>query len=182
METNHTNSFSDLENLIRNLKIEDTRTLKIIYGIQKMQWAVVLIYILLLNWFIYLNVSWYKILGAIILLIAFVGYGFRSGILRKKLEVTDYGVPTIEMLEKVAHRYRFQIFHKGAKFDVALFILVDTGLCFMLYSNPFFGILFIQVFFVIAFAFSFLIGYLIWEKRQKPLRDRALDLLKEIES
>lgn len=182
MDTNHINQpASHLEILIRNLKTEDARNLKIMQSMQKIQWVVVVLYILLLIVFIYLKVSWYKSFGAFILLLAFIGYGLRSGIYKRKMEPIDYGIPTIEMLKKAAYRYRLQTFRGNVIIEITLILLVDIGICLMLYGTIF-SFLFIQGFFVFVSAVTFLVGYIIWKKRQKPLRDHALTLLKEIQS
>ncbi len=47
--------------------------------------------------------------------------------------------------------------------------------------SPFARILLVQAFYLPTMAISFLIGVLIWYKKQKPLRDKALKLIEEIE-
>jgi hypothetical protein len=182
MEKNHNQSPIDLETLIRDLKTEDNRNLKLMLNFQGLIWAVAAIYILLSIFNLFLQVPWYKSLGVFILLLVFIGYGLRSRIYRKKMESIDYGIPTIIMLAKAAHRYRLKIFRGNVIVEITLLLLVDIGICLMFYGHPIFTFLFIQGFFVFVFAITFSIGYIIWKKRQKPLRDHALALLKEFES
>lgn len=183
METNHINqSPIDLETLIRNLRVEDARNLKMMQNMQRFIWAVAAMYVLISILNLFLQVHWYKSLGAFILLLVFIGYGLRSRIYRRKMEIIDYGIPTIEMLGKAAHRYQLQIFRGNVIVEITLLLLADIGICLMLYGHPIFSFLFIQGFFVFVFAITFLVGYIIWKKRQKPLRDHALALLKEFES
>lgn len=174
METNHINPpVVDLEILIRKLRTDDARNLKMMQNMQKIIWAVAAIYILISILNLILHVPWYKNLGPFILLLVFIGYGLRSRIYSRKMETIDYGIPTIEMLEKAAHRYRLQIFRGNVFVEITLLMLVDIGICLMLYGNPIFSFLFIQGFFVFVSAVTFLIGYIIWKKRHKPLRDHA---------
>jgi hypothetical protein len=182
METNTNQSPIDLETLISGLKTEDARNLKLMLNMQRLIWAVAAIYILLSIFNLFLQVPWYKSFGAFIVLFVFIGYGLRSRIYRKKMESIDYGIPTIEMLAKAAHQYRLQTLRGNVVLEITLLLLVDIGICLMLHGNPIFSFLFIQGFFVFVIASSFLVGYLIWRKRQKPLRDHAMALLKEFES
>lgn len=183
METNHINqSPIDLETLIKRLQTEDARNLKAINNMQKLLEAAAAIYILLSVFFLFLKVPWNKSLGAFIIILVFIGYKLRYRYYRRKMEPIDYGIPTIEMLEKAAHRYRLKIFRGNAFLEITLLLLIDFGICLMSYGDPIFSILFFQGFFVFVIAISSLIGYLIWKKRQKPLRDHAMALLKEFES
>lgn len=182
METNHINqSPIDLESFIRGLKTEDERNLKMMQNMQNFIWGVATIYFLISIFNVFLQVPWYKSFGAFILLLVFIGYGLRSRIYKRKMEPIDYGIPTIEMLKKAAYRYRLQIFRGNVIIEITLILLVDIGICLMLYGTIF-SFLFIQGFFVFVSAVTFLVGYIIWKKRQKPLRDHALTLLKEIQS
>jgi hypothetical protein len=183
METNHNNqSVNDLETLMFNLQTEDERNLKMVHKMQNTMWVMVALYILLFIQFFYLKAPWYKSFGAFLTMLAFIVYGLRYRNHFKKMKSVDYGLPTTEMLVNAAHRYRFQIFRGDAISELIPLILIDLGLCFMLYSNPIFGVMFIQGFFVLTFVVLIPFGYLKWKKHHKPLRDHALALLKEIES
>lgn len=96
----------------------------------------------------------------------------------------DYSLPLIEMLRKVAKRYQL----KAWKFFVLAVpvLLMDAGLTLSFYEDllpmePLNRILLIQTIYIPVMVTSGFIGYLIWRKKQKPLRDNALMLIEELE-
>ncbi|RPH31359.1 MAG: hypothetical protein EHM93_13815 [Bacteroidales bacterium] len=97
----------------------------------------------------------------------------------------DYTLPLSEMLSAVVKRYQLRLGH----FLIILIpiILMDAGLTLTFYEdlspmNPLYRVLIVQVFYIPIMVISALIGILIWRKKQKPLKDRAIQLLEELES
>ncbi len=63
---------------------------------------------------------------------------------------------------------------------------MDIGLTFTFYdrplgSSPLIRFLIVQAFYIPIMLTSLIIGIRIWKKKQKPLREEALKLLKELE-
>ena len=185
METNHTNSFTDVETLISNLQTEDARNTRMMHNMQKMMWGIAALYVLISAMQFIINSSWNEKAGAVLILIAFIVFALLFSSYYRAFKTIDYGLPTIEMLSKAVNRYKaFQ--QKGLFFLIPV-IIEGVGLNLMMYKmlhnpSPFVRILIFQSGYLFLLVVGFLIGYLIWKKRQKPLRDHALALLKEIQS
>ena len=185
MEYNQLNSSADLESLIGNLRKEDTRNTTMMNNMQKLMWGVAILYVLLSVMKFIQNSFWYEKAGAVLILLAFIVFALLFRNYYKAYKSIDYGLPTIEMLSKAVNRY--QLFQwRGLSMLVPL-VLEDIGLIMMMYDifdspDPLFRILMFQSGFLFLLAVGSLSGYLIWRKRQKPLRDHALELLKEIRS
>jgi uncharacterized membrane protein YjgN (DUF898 family) len=110
------------------------------------------------------------------------GFLFRSFHLEYKS--VDYGISTIEMLKKAAHRYKlwqtktYLTIIPIALISVAASLTIQKGI-----PHPELKMRLLIVFigYVILMAIASFIGYLIWRYRQKPLRNKALQLLSEFE-
>lgn len=186
MKTNNTNQpVIDLDTLISNLKTEDNRNFSMTHKMQQFMWGMVSFYLLVSVIKFFFSPPWYESLGSLIVMFAFLVFGllFRSNY--REYKSIDYGLPTIEMLDKAAARY--QLFSLRALYVLIPVILMDLGFSLLFYNffsntDPLNRILIIQACYTILMLVSFFAGYLVWKKRQKPLRDRALALLKEIRS
>jgi len=186
METNHiSQSTIDLETLIRGLKSEDSRNLKLMFNMQSIMWGIVAVYIFIFALKFIMPSPWYAKLGAFLVMLAFVVFALLFRNYYREYKLIDYGIPTIEMLNKAASRYG--IFQYRGLYILAPLFLEGIGLNLMMYDDftkldPLFRILFFQMSYFLVMVIGFLVGYIIWKKRQKPLRDHALPLLKEIQS
>lgn len=186
METNYNSqSTVDLETLIRNLKTEDTRNLNMTRRMQRFMWIIAALYVFISAIKFIQNTPWYEKLGGLLVMLAFIVFALLFRSYYKAYKSIDYGLPTIKMLVNASNRYK--IFQwRGFSFLIPL-VLEDLGLILMLYNlfdspDLLFRIMIFQIGFSVLLVVGFLIGYLIWKKRQKPLSDLALALLKEIES
>jgi hypothetical protein len=88
------------------------------------------------------------------------------------------------MLKKVVERYRFSI--PVVLVTCIPVIIMDIGISFNVANEPFGSsvlnrVLFIQAFYLPMMILAGYIGVRIWKKNQKPLRDKALMMLKELE-
>lgn len=186
METNHINqSTINLETLIRSLKTEDSRNLKLMLNMQSIMWGIAAVYVFIFASKFITTTSWYDKLGGFLIMLAFVAFAFLFRNYYKGYKSIDYGIPTIEMLNKAA--YRHGLFQLQSLYLIAPLILEGIGLNLMMYDHfssldPLFRILIFQLSYFFCLAIGFLIGYFLWKKRQKSLRDHALTLLKEIQS
>lgn len=123
-------------------------------------------------------------LGFLFFSLGFVGFALLFRSLHQEYKSVDYGVSTVEMLTKAADRYR--LWHRKTYLTIIPVIMVCFATSFSfqyIIPNPdqltrlviaFTGYLVFNICALFA-------GYLIWRKRQKPLHDKALALLAEIE-
>lgn len=186
METNITNQPSvNLDKLIGNLKKEDALFLKFSLSVQWLLWLVAAFYLAMVIFIFDFREPWYKPAGGLIVMLALVIFAVYIRNRYRSFKLIDYGLPTTEVLAKAVKRY--QAYKWSDLLLIIPLILEDIGLCF--FSFDFSGHSYIlahvikwQVIFFVSLAIGFLIGYIVWWIRQKPLRDRALALIKEIES
>lgn len=186
MKTNITNQPSvNLDKLIGNLKKEDAIFLKFSLSIQWLMWPAALLYLVMVIFIFDFSEPWYKPAGGLMVMLALVIFAVYFRNRYRAFEMIDYGLPTTEVLAKAVKRY--QAFKWSDLLLLIPLILEDIGLCFFSidissHSDPFAHFIKWQVIFFVIIAIGGLIGYIVWWIRQKPLRDRALALLKEIES
>jgi hypothetical protein len=89
------------------------------------------------------------------------------------------------VMMKLAVR-RYQVWHPRLFLVLLALVLMDCGLTMSFFNNQEAGSFFLEiVWFQLAYfsvmTASFSIGLLIWRARQKPLRDQALAIVKELE-
>lgn len=181
MESNYTN----IEQLIGGLKHEDARNLrisKIFQGVMAVMTPLYFIFFLI----IFLEEEkLLKSLGFLFFSLGFLVFALIFRKLYKEYKSIDYGVPTIEMLSKAAQRYKF--WQRKTRLVLIPAILVSIGVGFSLQDAiPLPDIrqrfLVIVTGYAITLFIAFMVGYWKWRVRQKPLRDKALALLKEFEA
>ncbi|MDP3915602.1 MAG: hypothetical protein Q8R96_17895 [Bacteroidota bacterium] len=186
METNHINqSPIDLEILISDLKTEDARNLKLMHQMQQLMWGIASVYVFIIALKFIMTSPWFEKLGGFLTLVALVAFALIFRNYHKEYKSIDYGIPTIQMLQKAAIRYG--LLQSRVLYIVVPIILEGIGLNLMMYDNftdlePLNRILFFQMSYFLVMVIAFIIGYVIWKKLQKPLRDHALALLREFES
>jgi hypothetical protein len=186
METNHiSQSPFDLETLIKGLKTEDARNLKLMLNMQAVMWGIAALYVFIFAVKFIMTTPWYNKFGAFLVMVAFVVFALLFRNYYKEYKSIDYGIPTMEMLEKAACRYG--LFQWRGLYMLAPLILEGIGLNLMMYDDftnfdPIYRILIFQTSYFFLLTVGFLIGFIIWKRSKKPLRDHALALLKEIES
>lgn len=182
---NKNGNFVNLDSLIQNVKWEDQKNLRIS---KSFLWIYIVMALVYTGLFIINPDPGIKLIDRISFsfyiasMIAFA-WIFKAGL--KEYKNIDYSLPLIEMLRKVAKRYQL----KAWKFLVLAIpiLLMDAGLTISFYEDllpmtPLDRILLVQVIYIPVMVTSGIIGYLIWRRKQKPLRDRALELIKELEN
>ena len=186
METNITNQPSvNLDKLIGNLKKEDELILKMSLTIQWLMWLVAMMYLAMVIFVFDFSKPWYKPAGGLMVMLALVIFAVYFRNRYRAFKMIDYGLPTTEVLAKAVKRY--QAFQWPALFLLIPLILEDIGICFFSldssgHSDALAHVIQWQVIFFVLLAIGVPIGYIVWRIRQKPLRDRAIALIKEIES
>lgn len=186
METNYiTQPTENLETLIGGLKKEDARNLKMMHQMQQLMWGIAIAYVFIFALKFIMDTPWYEKLGGFLITIAFVAFALLFRNYYREYKSIDYGISTIEMLKKAVCRYK--LFQRKGLYVLAPLIVEGIGLNLMMYDNfpalePIYRIVSFQLTYLFVMVIAFLIGYLIWKKRQKPLHDHALALLNEFES
>lgn len=172
-----------LNTLMEKLKSEDARNLQISKKFQWMYWVLIPIY----TGFFILNPD--KELGLMSRITGFcyvVSFFIFAFIFRKSVKeykAIDYALPTLEMMKQAANRYH--IWQPRLLWVLLAILFIDAGLSLsagqhMQDGSFWSNILWIQVAFLPAMGLSFSIGVLIWRMRQKPLRDQARAIIREL--
>lgn len=178
--------FFDMESFTNKLKKEDDYNLRILKSNFWIYIGFIGLYsIILIAELILFDKGIFSILPQIFFILSFVAFILIFKYNIKFFKKIDYSLPLAEMLTAVAERYKFRYGH----FSILLIpiILMDAGLTFSFYDDlgsmsPLNRVLIVQAFYIPIMAISALIGILIWRHKQKPLRDKALELLKELQS
>jgi len=181
----HINPFTDLDLFIGGLQKEDNRNLKMTRNFQWVMWALVLIYAIVFLIIPDKEMIWSKRLGGLFYVLAFALFALVFRKLNSDYRSLDYGVSTVEMLKKAIIRYRF--LHRKLSLIIAPILLIDAAMVLVLYhpeleKNILQLIIQTQLLLFSSIGIGLIIGIFIWRKRQKPLRDAAKAMLKEIES
>ncbi len=173
----------DLSGLIGKLKNEDTRNQRMTNTFQWIMFIMAPLYFIIFIVNSFTSQPWHENVGFLFFSVAFLLFAF---IFRKyylEYSQIDYGLPMVEMLEKAVKRYEF--WQRKTGLVIGPVILVDFGVSFstighFLEVEPLTRILIIQAVYLPTMFTAIMVGYFIWRHRQKPIRDKARELLKEI--
>lgn len=174
----------DLDQLIDELKKEDSRNLKRTHNFRKLMWILSPLYLLIFIVGIFFDQESNSSLGLLFSALGFLFFAFFFKNLAGVYRSVDYGAQTVEMLKKAAERYAlWQIKTYYLLIPILLFCIAFgfSTESFVPLPDPNLRFAIAFIFLLMIMAVSFFIGYLIWTKRYKPLRDNALTLLEEIE-
>lgn len=185
METSqHISEPFNLDQLVEGLKKEDARNLKMTHNFKYLLFFLTPFYLLIFVIALVLEDDPLRSIGPLLFGLGFLIFAFIFRDLNKTYKSVDYGLPTTEMLRKAAQRY--ELWQNKTYFIAIPVVLFCFGFSFSgekwMPGNEFLHRYFLAFGLILfVFVIAFFIGYLIWRKRQKPLRDRALALLEEIE-
>ena len=169
---------TNLEQLTRKLKSEDSHYASIIRFVQIMYWIFIPMFTIKTISEYIDSKSIMVIYSGVCLIFSFVFIAILFRSYYKDFKYVDYSLPTLQMLKKAANRY--QLFPLRSVYFLMAFALMDVGLTLdWLDENT--TLLHTQIIFVGGIVWGFIIGLIIWYIRYKPLRDNALQLIKEIE-
>lgn len=187
METNNNdknNHLLDINGLIPGLQKEDRRNVRVMRNFQWLMWILIPIYFGLLVVNPDKDLTWSYRAGGACYVLAFLAFALIFRVYIKEYKTVDYGLPTTVMLKKAIERYR--LFHPKKLFVLIPVALVDAGLIFFSLNHDnaddSISILTSQIFYWGGMLLGASVGVWIWHRRQKPLRDAAIELLREIES
>lgn len=186
MKTNQNNSEPfNLDQLVEELKKEDARNLKMTHNFKWLMWFLTPLYIVIFIIGNLVDPEPRSSLGLLFFALGFFFFAFLFKNLNKVYKSVDYGLPTTEMLRKAAQRYElWQSKTYFISIPVLLFCIgfgfsAEKGMPETAFLSRF-ASAFLLI--LVIFVISFFVGYLIWRKRQKPLRDQALALLSELKN
>lgn len=185
METIQNNQQNfDIEQLVNGLRKEDSRNFEISRIFTVIMWIFAPLYLIIALIVFFLKETIADQLAFLFFSLGFLAFGFLFRSLTNDYKTVDYGIPTIEMLRNAAKRYK--LWQLKTYLTIVPVLLVGVAAGFSIQEHiphPEFVTRFLIAFagYLAVICVSFFIGYLIWRKRQKPLRDKALSLLKEIE-
>lgn len=185
METiQNKNANFDLNQLVAGLQKEDNRNENISRTFKIIMWVMAPLYLLISGINLILEGPSLDQMGFLFFSMGFLVFGFLFKSLHQDYKSVDYGISTIEMLKKAAHRYK--LWQTKTYLTIIPTSLVGIATSFGIQDivpHPDLTIRLLVVFtaYFAVMLIAFFIGYLIWRYRQKPLRDKALQLLAEFE-
>ncbi len=175
-----TKDLIDMDSLLERLKKEDAHNNRIM---RNFKWVYIVFTIIYLAFFV-LNpeLKLYERISGGCYILSFIFLAFLLNYYSKMYKKIDYSESVFVVLTNAVNRYKF----KFSRIILAIFALIPIDLGMMIsnyYRNQSFltiNILYSQIIFVSAILIGFTIGILKWKRRQKPLRDKALLILKEL--
>ncbi|WP_291856445.1 hypothetical protein [Marinilabilia sp.] len=169
---------SGMDQLIHKLKNEDENYARLSRGIQIFYWIMAPVYLIMVVLHAIEGSSLNEILGGIFFFLAMLIFALFFRNYYKEYKYVDYSQPTLVMLKKAAYRYKpFQLKILWAFLAVGF---INAGLS--LSATHMADLLEIQLVFWSAMAMAVLIGLWRWKVRYKPIRDAALNMIREIEA
>ena len=175
----------DLNQLIEGLRREDDRNMHLTNRFKWLMWIFAPLYFCFFLLMIHEGESILKEIGFFFFSASFLFFAIVFRNLNNEYKSVDYGLPTTEMLQKAAQRY--EIWQtKTAKtmlpaFLAAIGVSLSSEEMIPNIDDTKIRIAVAFGAYLILLGIGFGIGYLIWRKRQKPLRNHALRLLEELE-
>ncbi len=185
METiQNKNAFIDLNQLVSGLQKEDSRNENISRTFNIIMWVMAPLYFIIAVIILIAEGPTFDQLGFLFFSMGFLLFGFLFRSLHQDYKSVDYGISTIEMLKKAAHRYK--LWQTKTYLTIIPTSLVGIATSFGIqdrvpHPNLMIRLLVVFTAYFAVMLIAFFIGYLIWRYRQKPLRDKALELLEEFE-
>ncbi len=177
-------SFGNMDEYIGKLKSEDKRNLVLTRNFIWIMFIMAGVYACLTISIALYGDDLYRQIGFSLYVLAFILFALIFRYLKKEYQRVDYGLPTLEMLKEAAKRYK--LFQRKTLLVIAPVLLIDAGMVLLLFSserdgNMLNSILISQALLIPSMGIGFFIGTRIWRKRQKPLRDAALEMINELE-
>lgn len=175
----------DLNRLIEGLRREDDRNMHLTNRFKWLMWIFAPLYFCFFLFLLYEGESVLKEIGFFFFSASFLFFAILFRNLNNEYKSVDYGIPTTEMLRKAAQRYEIWQTKTAKAMFPAFLAAIGVSLTSeeMIPNIDDTKIRIALAFgaYLLLLGVGFGIGYLIWRKRQKPLRDHALLLLTELE-
>jgi hypothetical protein len=177
------NNLIDMDTLLANLKNEDKRTLRTMKNMRWLYFAMIIVYTLLMVVNPDPELQIHHRISGLCYVLSFAMFALIFQKYNKEFSSIDYSLSSSEMFTKAAERYNLNF--KRYLLVIPPLLLIDAGLTISEHYrwttlDPAVSILLTQAIYLGVILIGWFIGYLIWRKRQKPLRDGALQILKEL--
>lgn len=170
------NNDINLTEFTNKLKKADDKYANLSKSMQIIYWVLVPIYMLMIIAHIVDGSPWEDAMGSACYMFAMLIFALMFRHYHKEYKYVDYSQPTLVMLKNAAYRYKpFQL---KLIWLILAMIFVDAGLVFN--TSLGFEFMWIQIFFIGTMAIAITIGLLVWRVKYKPIRDAALELIKEL--
>ena len=181
-KTQHNNKEIDLEQLVKELEREDTRYLALTSSFKWIMWVLAPVYFVIFLIGIIVDRPEIDKIGFLFFSLGFLSFALLFNSLHKEYKAVDYGVSTMEMLRNAAGRYA--LWQTKTYLTIIPVLLCAFGFSFSAqrgfpFEDQSMRILVAFGSILLILSCSALVGYFIWRKRQKPLRDKALAILEE---
>lgn len=182
-DSHEQNNSIDIDTLLIKLKNEDARNLQKMKGLKRLFFTMIIIYTL----FMIVNpdpdLQLHHRISGLFYVLSFTYFALLFRKYHNEFSKIDYSISSLEMFKKAAERHNLTF----SRYLLVLpsLIFIDIAITISEYYRwtsvePLNRILIIQTILLPIFIMSGFIGYLLWRKRQKPLRDRALQIIKEL--
>lgn len=173
----------DLEQLVGGLRNEDSRYLRLTNSFKWFMLVLSPLYFLIFLIGIIADGLGIDKIGLLFFSLGFLSFSLLFKSLHKEYKAIDYGVSTLEMLRKAVGRYA--LWQTKTYLTIIPVLLCAIGFSFSGQKGFPFDSLSTRILaafgsILIVLSCSALVGYFIWRKRQKPLRDKALAIIKEM--
>lgn len=169
---------TNLQQLTGRLKKEDSNYARIIKAVQIFYWIFIPVFAVITIFEYSETRGLNTIVSGLFLMLAFLVIALTFRKYYKEYNYVDYSLPTLEMLKKAA--YRYQPFQRRGLWVLLGLAFMDVGLTIdWLDQNT--SVAHTQIFFGGSLFVGLVIGLVLWYIRYKPIRDKALALIKEIE-
>lgn len=170
------NKYINLGQLTSNLKKEDKKYATLSRRFQIVYWVLIPIYLVSMVGHLIEKSPVKDVLSSLCFLFAMLTFALFFRHYYKEYNNVDYSEPTLMMLKKAAYRYKpFQL---KTLWVLLAILLIDAGL--ILNSSLKFDVLRIQIYFFGSITIAMSIGIILWYVRYKPIRDKALHLIKDL--
>lgn len=174
----------DLNTLMNRMKAEDSRNLRISRSFQWIYWIMIPLYSGLLIFSTDGELNHLNRLSGLFYVLSFIVFLiiFRKN--TKEFKQIDYSLPTKVMMQKAANRY--QILTGRLLLVILALLLMDVGVTLKFYQeltmeSGIIRVLWVQAIYIPVMTTALLIGIQVWRVKQKPIRDQALAIVKELE-
>jgi hypothetical protein len=168
---------NNLNELIPQLQKSDKNYANIAKRFQAIYWGFLPVYAIIVVVQLFDNSSFTEILGSICFMCGMLIFALLFRKYQKEYNTVDYALPTLEMLKKAANRYK--PFRRETIWALLAALFMDAGLVLNHWGEG--DTMVIQLIFGGALLVALLAGLVWWYIRYKPLRDGALQLIREIE-
>lgn len=186
METqdlNTNNKLGSIDSLVVNLKKEDLWNLNLMKSFKWIYLVMIIAYTLLMVVNPDSDLKLHNRISGICYVVAFGIFVLIFRKYHKEYSEIDYTLPVAEMLSKAAKRYKFR--WKSVLITLPSLVLIDVGVVLSSFYDvqeiAWNRIIYFQIFYFTLMGVSGFVGYMIWKKKQKPLYEGAMQLLKELE-